>query len=62
MNRAYYSKNLIEFLVDDNSHILGELTKNHQFALEEQQRNAGSFTTKRHANPTELFLGKTGAP
>lgn len=40
INRAYYSKELQEFLTDDNSRILGELTNNHQFALEEQQRNA----------------------
>ena len=40
MGRAYYSKELSEFLTDDNSRILGELTNNHQFSLEEQQRNA----------------------
>ena len=40
MGRAYYSKELQEFLTDDNDRILGELTNNHQFALEEQQRNA----------------------
>lgn len=40
MGRAYYSKPLQEFLSDNNSRILGELTNNHQFALEEQQRNA----------------------
>ena len=38
--RAYYSKELQEFLTDDGSRIIGELTNNHQFALEEQQRNA----------------------
>lgn len=27
-------------MADDESYVLGELTKNHQFALEEQQRNA----------------------
>ena len=40
MGRAYYSKELQEFLTDDNDGILGELANNHQFALEEQQRNA----------------------
>lgn len=40
MSRAYYSKGLQEFFSDDNDRILGELTSNHQFALEEQQRNA----------------------
>lgn len=40
MSRSYYSKPLTQFLADDTSHILGELTKNHQFNLEEEQRNA----------------------
>jgi DUF2075 family protein len=40
MERSYYSKNLQRFLQDNEHFILGELTKNHQFALEEQQRNA----------------------
>ena len=40
MGRAYYSKELQDFLTDNNNRILGELTSNHQFALEEQQRNA----------------------
>jgi len=40
MSRSYYSKGIQEFLNDDKDKILGELNKNHQFALEEQQRNA----------------------
>ena len=40
MSRSYYSKKLDEFLNDDPNQILGKLTNNHQFALEEQQRNA----------------------
>ena len=40
MPRSYYSKNLKEFLNDENNSILGELTKNHSFSLEEQQRDA----------------------
>jgi hypothetical protein len=40
MVRSYYSKGLQEFLKEDNNSILGKLTNNHQFALEEQQRNA----------------------
>ena len=40
MARSYYSKGLQEFLNEDNNSILGELTDNNQFALEEQQRNA----------------------
>ena len=40
MSRAYYSKAIKEFLADDDSFILGELVRNHQFALEELQRNS----------------------
>ena len=40
MNRSYYSRELQEFLRDENNSIIGELTNNHQFALEELQRNA----------------------
>ena len=40
MPRSYCSKNLKEFLNDENNAILGELTKNHSFSLEEQQRDA----------------------
>src|SRR5579875_218169 len=38
--RSYYSKNLRQFLDDDNNNILGDLAKHHQFNLEEQQKNA----------------------
>ncbi len=40
MQRAYYSTQIRNFLVDDESKILGVLTRNHAFALEELQRNA----------------------
>lgn len=40
MGRAYYSKELQEFLTGDSDKILGELSHNNQFSLEEQQRNA----------------------
>ena len=40
MTRSYYSQNLEDFFTDNTDFILGKLTKNHQFALEEQQRNA----------------------
>lgn len=40
MARAYYFKSIIEFLADDENFILGELASKHEFALEEQQRNA----------------------
>ena len=38
--RSYYSNDLQAFIEDDNGRILSELTRNHQFALEELQRNA----------------------
>lgn len=40
MTRSYYSQNVSNFLTENNSFILGELAKNHQFTLEEQQKNA----------------------
>ena len=40
MNRSYYRNSIQNFLKDDTSFILGELTKNHNHALEDLQRNA----------------------
>ena len=40
MRRAYYSATLEKFQSDQEDLILGELTRNHQFALEDLQRNA----------------------
>jgi len=40
MKRSYYSKPIKQFLVDEPGIILGELTRSHEFNLEEQQRNA----------------------
>ncbi len=40
MSRAYYSASLENFLNDNSDSILGELTRQHQFALEDLQRNA----------------------
>ncbi len=40
MSRAYYSASTEKFLRDDADSILGELTRNHQFSLEDLQRNA----------------------
>ncbi|MBU1101277.1 MAG: DUF2075 domain-containing protein [Bacteroidetes bacterium] len=40
MNRSYYSADVQKFLKDDNSFILGELSRNHEFALEDLQRNS----------------------
>lgn len=40
MNRAYYSASSDKFLNDSSDAILGELTRHHQFALEDLQRNA----------------------
>lgn len=43
MNRSYYSASMSKFLEDDESFILGELTRNHEFALEDLQRNSWQF-------------------
>ena len=43
MNRAYYSSTVEKFLNDDSDLILGQLTRNHQFALEDLQRNSWIF-------------------
>ncbi len=40
MSRSYYYREIQQFLCDNSSFILGELTKHHEFALEENQRNA----------------------
>ena len=40
MARSYYSQKLEDFFTENTDFILGKLTKNHQFTLEEQQRNA----------------------
>lgn len=39
-NRSYYSKSIVEFLQDDNTRILGELSLHHGHALEDLQKNA----------------------
>ena len=40
LQRAYYSDSIAKFLVTPDSSILGQLTLNHAFALEDLQRNA----------------------
>ena len=55
LSRSYYSKKLDEFLKDDPNRILGELTNSHQFALEEQQRNAWIHQIKILKNQLERF-------
>ena len=40
MSRAYYSATLDKFLEDSDDMVLGELTRKHQFTLEDLQRNA----------------------
>ncbi len=40
MKRSYYSKDIESFVKDAESYVLGELTINHEFALEELQKNA----------------------
>lgn len=40
MTRSYYSENLDEFLKQADNEILGILTRNHGFALDDNQKNA----------------------
>ena len=40
MSRTYYSASVEKFRNDSNDFILGQLTRHHQFALEDLQRNA----------------------
>ncbi len=40
MNRSYYSNSILDFLKDENSRIIGELTLNHSFDLDELQKNS----------------------
>jgi hypothetical protein len=40
MSRYYYNNNVGEFLAESDNSILGKLVANHEFSLEEQQRNA----------------------
>jgi hypothetical protein len=40
MTRAYYSNSIRDFLVDSPDNILGQLTRHHNHALEDLQRNA----------------------
>lgn len=40
MSRFYYKNTILGFLADDTNLILGELTSNHEFSLEEQQKNS----------------------
>src|ERR1700743_27519 len=40
MKRSYYSNSIPQFLLDDERLILGELSLNHSFALEDLQKNA----------------------
>jgi len=56
MKRAYYSTNISDFLNERSSSILGELTINHEFALEDLQRNAW---ISQIAILKELFSGNT---
>jgi hypothetical protein len=40
MTRSYYSNTISDFLTDDSDKILGQLIRNHDFAVENLQRNA----------------------
>ena len=40
MSRCYYHRSISDFIPESETAILGELANRHEFALEEQQRNA----------------------
>lgn len=40
MNRSYYQNTTDKFLIEDANSIFGQLAKNHQHDLEDQQKNA----------------------
>ena len=40
MKRSYYSKTITDFLLDDETRILGQLSLQHNYALEDLQKNA----------------------
>ena len=40
MNRSYYQNSIDNFLIEDKNSIFGQLAKNHQHNLEDQQKNA----------------------
>ncbi|MBC7710614.1 MAG: DUF2075 domain-containing protein [Rhizobacter sp.] len=40
MSRFYYKNNIAEFLVEETSTVLGKLVQEHEFALEDQQKNS----------------------
>jgi hypothetical protein len=50
-NRCYYHNTCEGFILDTDSHILGELSKHHNHALEDLQRNAwlGQIAILKHA-------------
>ncbi len=55
MKRSYYSNSIKDFLVESNDSILGELTANNQFSLEEKQRNSWVEQIKILKNNISLF-------
>lgn len=40
MSRYYYKNNIFDFLLESTDSVLGKLAANHEFSLEEQQRNS----------------------
>ncbi len=60
MTHAYYFKPISEFIADTENHILGELASKHEFALEEQQRNAWLIQIRAAKNWLEAIDGHIG--
>lgn len=57
MSRAYYFNSIGGFIADPENHILGELASKHEFALEEQQRNAWLIQIRTTKNWLEAVNG-----
>lgn len=58
LSRSYYSAPILKFLEDDPDRILGEIVRNHSYALEELQRNA--WLSQIAILKRELFHLRTG--
>ncbi len=57
-SHCYYHASISNFLSEDNDSLLGKLTRNHPFALEESQRNSWIYEIKIIKN--ELYKLKDG--
>ncbi|MCF8261280.1 MAG: DUF2075 domain-containing protein [Melioribacteraceae bacterium] len=57
IKRAYYSKPICDFRIDNRDSILGVLTNNHHYSLEEFQKNAWKYQIKTLQENLTSFSG-----